>query len=37
MMAAVALQIVTGWMRVRALEAKGSNFSLFHRVRVELS
>lgn len=32
MIAAIALQLFTGWMRVRALEAKGSNFSLLHRV-----
>lgn len=29
---AVALQIFTGWMRTKGLEAKHSNFSLLHRV-----
>ena len=33
MIAAVCLQLATGWARARALEAKGKNFSLFHRVR----
>lgn len=32
MIGAVFLQLVTGWARARALEAKGSNFSMFHRV-----
>ncbi|CAM9379499.1 unnamed protein product [Ectocarpus sp. 13 AM-2016] len=31
MIAAVALQIFTGWMRTKGLEAKHSNFSLLHR------
>lgn len=33
MIAAIVVQLFTGWMRVRGLEAKGSNFSLLHRVR----
>lgn len=33
MIGAISLQLLTGWMRARGLEAKGSNFSLFHRVR----
>ena len=33
MVGAVVLQIATGFARVRALEAKSNNFSLFHRVR----
>ncbi|CAM9174754.1 unnamed protein product, partial [Laminaria digitata] len=32
MIGAVFLQLMTGWARARALEAKGSNFSLFHRM-----
>lgn len=36
MIGAVFLQLVTGWARARALEAKGNNFSLFHRVRSAL-
>ena len=32
MVAAVSLQLATGWARARALEAKEKNFSLFHRV-----
>lgn len=32
MITAIALQIVTGILRQRALEGKYSNFSLFHRV-----
>lgn len=32
MIAAVAMQIFTGWMRTKGLEAKHSNFSLLHRV-----
>ncbi|CAM9831972.1 unnamed protein product [Ectocarpus sp. 4 AP-2014] len=31
MIVAVAMQIFTGWMRTKGLEAKHSNFSLFHR------
>ncbi|CAB1101232.1 unnamed protein product [Ectocarpus sp. CCAP 1310/34] len=31
MIAAVAMQIFTGWMRTKGLEAKHSNFSLLHR------
>ncbi|CAM9823746.1 unnamed protein product, partial [Discosporangium mesarthrocarpum] len=31
-LSAVALQLLTGWLRVRALSAKESNWSLFHRV-----
>lgn len=33
MIGAVALQVITGFLRVAALEAKQSNFSLLHRVR----
>lgn len=33
MIAAVAMQIFTDWMRTKGLEAKHSNFSLLHRVR----
>lgn len=33
MIAAVALQLLTGWMRTKGLEAKHANFSLLHRVR----
>lgn len=33
MIGAVALQIFTGWLRTKGLEAKHSNFSLLHRVR----
>ena len=36
MIAAVAAQIFTGWMRCKGLEAKHSNFSSFHRVRLPL-
>ena len=37
MMSAIFLQILTGWLRTKALEGKYSNFSRFHRVRkVEL-
>lgn len=32
MIAAVAAQIFTGWMRTKGLEAKHANFSLIHRV-----
>ena len=33
MIAAVAMQIFTGWMRTKGLEAKHANFSMLHRVR----
>lgn len=33
MVGAIVLQLGTGFARVRALEAKSNNFSLFHRVR----
>lgn len=32
LIAAVALQIFTGWLRTKGLEAKQSNFSFLHRV-----
>ncbi|CAM9198778.1 unnamed protein product [Choristocarpus tenellus] len=32
MISAVVLQLFTGWLRTRALEAKNANFSIFHRV-----
>lgn len=32
MVGAIVLQIATGFARVRALEAKSNNFSVFHRV-----
>ena len=34
MVGAIVLQLATGFARVRALEAKSNNFSVFHRVRV---
>lgn len=33
LIAGVATQIFTGWLRTKALEAKHSNFSVLHRVR----
>lgn len=36
MIAAVAIQILTGFMRVKGLEAKHANFSFLHRVSVLL-
>lgn len=33
MIAAVVAQVLTGWLRVKGLEGKNANFSLFHRVR----
>ena len=33
MIAAVATQIFTGWIRTKGLEAKHANFSFLHRVR----
>ena len=33
MIAAVAAQIFTGWMRTKGLEGKHANFSFLHRVR----
>lgn len=34
MIAAVAVQVFTGFMRTKGLEAKHANFSYLHRVRV---
>ena len=34
MIAAVAAQVFTGWMRTKGLKAEHSNFSFLHRVRV---
>ena len=33
MIAAVTLQLFTGWMRTKGLESKHANFSFLHRVR----
>lgn len=33
MIAAVILQVLSGWLRVKGLGGKNANFSLFHRVR----
>lgn len=33
LIAAVAMQVISGWVRVKALEAKQANYSYFHRVR----
>ena len=33
MIAAIILQVLSGWQRVKGLEGKNANFSLFHRVR----
>lgn len=32
MIAAVAMQVLTGWIRKKGLEAKHANFSFLHRV-----
>lgn len=37
MMAAIAAQLGTGWLRAKALEGKHSNFSVFHRVTINES
>lgn len=37
MIASLVVQIVTGWLRVKALGAKQSNFCLLHRVSYSFS